>query len=128
MLRDQSLLLGFELSREVGAGAGSLDMKATAPLKTGELVNIAIEAKNAHSGDIEDGIRFQLPEYMKSTSSTFGIYLVLWYKCEEFEEPKTSSTDLTWGLTKNRPYQTIIVELFDLSLPIPPSKLGRHSK
>ncbi len=125
LLRDQSVLLGYELSREAVAGSGNLDLKATATLQAGGLVNVAIEAKNAHSSDIEHGIQLQLPAYMRSISARYGIYLVLWYKCAEFPEPPVSSMDLTWKLTKERPQEGISVELFDLTRPTSPSKL-RH--
>ena len=127
LLRDQSLLLGYELSREAVAGAGNLDLKATASLQAGGLVNVAIEAKNAHSSDIEHGIRLQLPAYMKAISARYGIYLVLWYKCVEFTKPSVSSMDLTWNLTKERPHDGIAVELFDLSPPVSPSKLKHET-
>ncbi|MCH7960562.1 MAG: hypothetical protein IID08_10535 [Candidatus Hydrogenedentes bacterium] len=122
LLQDQAALGDFELSTELNAGTGSLDMLATASLAGGGLVKIAIEAKNAHAGNINHGIEHQLPSYMYSKGADFGIYLVLWYKCQQYDEPKEGSTDLKLGLTKLRHLENMTVEILDLSLPVSPSR------
>lgn len=121
-LQDQSMVAGYQLIRESGVGAGSLDLRAIAPLRSGGVTTICVEGKNAHSDDLEHGIVDQLPAYMQSCRADFGIYLVLWYQCEEFSRPPESAIDTTWALTKKRPWETIAVEQFDLGLPKSPSE------
>ena len=120
-LQDQSLISGYELIAESTAGAGKLDLRAIAQLSSGGFINICIEGKNAHSNDLEHGVTEQLPEYMRRTNADYGIYLVLWYKCDYFPEPNGTNIDTTLGLTKSKPMKNITVESFDLSLPLYPS-------
>jgi hypothetical protein len=120
-LQDQSLLAGYQLLQETQAGTGSLDLRALAALEGGGFVNICVEGKNAHSTDLEHGVTNQLPAYMRSAQANYGVYLVLWYKCEAFPEPAQDNIDVTWGLTKLRPWENIVVESFDLAIPTPPS-------
>jgi hypothetical protein len=121
LLQDQSLLAGYELVKESQAGAGSLDLRAVAPLSDGGMVNLCIESKNAHSPDLEHGIAHQLPTYMRNTNAAYGVYLVLWYRCKEFAAPTQSQVDLITRLHERRPWQNIIVEIFDLAIPTSPS-------
>jgi hypothetical protein len=58
---------------------------------------------------------------MASTGADFGVYLVLWYQCEQFKQPAQSDIDVTWSLSKLRPWETIAVEKFDLAFTAPPS-------
>jgi len=120
-LQDQSVLGGYELIQESGAGQGSLDLRSVAALSGGGTTTVCIEGKNAHSQDLAHGITQQLPSYMTSVGASNGIYLVLWFKCASFDQPAESSIDITWGLTKKRPWETIVVQTMDLSLPLPPS-------
>ena len=113
--------MGYELIRESAAGSGSIDLRASAPLNDGGIINICIEAKNAHSPDLIHGLTEQLPSYMKNTHADYGIYLVLWYQCESFPEPKESSMELTLNLTNLKPWENIVVEKFDLGIPLSPS-------
>lgn len=120
-LQDQSLLAGYQILKESQAGAGSLDIRVVAPLANGGLANICVEGKNAHSPDLEHGVKDQLPAYMHSTNANYGVYLVLWYQCDRFPEPRESKLDITWRLTKLRPWETIVVETIELAFPKPPS-------
>ena len=120
-LQDQSLLAGYQLLQETQAGTGSLDLRALAVLERGGFVNVCVEGKNAHSTDLEHGITNQLPAYMRSARADYGVYLVLWYKCQAFPEPAQDNIDVTWGLTKLRPWENIVVESFNLAIPTPPS-------
>lgn len=121
-LQDQSLLSGYELIPESSAGAGILDLRALASLSSGGFINICVEGKNAHSNDLAHGLTNQLPEYMKSMDADYGVYLVLWYKCDSFQKPNRNSLDVTLELSKVLPMKTIVVEKFDLSIPLSPSK------
>jgi hypothetical protein len=120
-LQDQSTLSGFELIRESATGPGSLDLFVIAPLSAGGSVRVCVEGKNAHSRDIEHGVTDQLPAYMKRKQADHGIYLVLWYQCEAFPEPREDEIDLTLRLRRGKPFRNITVECFDLSLPRSPS-------
>ena len=123
-LYDYSLLAGYELSHEVGAAGGSLDMKVTAPSSNGGLIKICIECKNSHSDDIFHGLTDQLPAYMRSLGADYGIYLVLWYKGKYLDRPTVDHGDLKLELTKRKPLQNIIVDSIDLSWPLAPSDRG----
>ncbi len=120
-IQDQSIIAGYQIIKESGAGSGSLDLRAIATLTTGEIITVCVEGKNAQSTDIEHGITDQLPEYMRRTGASYGIYLVLWYKCELYPKPNESGLELTLRLTKLRPWETIVVEQFDLAIPLSPS-------
>jgi hypothetical protein len=121
LLDDHSLLAGYQLIRESGAGLGRLDLRAVAPLANGTTASICIEGKHAHADAIEHGITDQLPEYMRRTSADFGIYLVLWFKCHAYDQPATTSLDLSLTLHKVRPLKNMSVEVLNLGLPEAPS-------
>lgn len=121
LLQDQALLGGFELLQESQAGPGSVDLRAIAALTDGGTTSVCVEGKNAHSQDLEHGVSQQLPAYMTSVRADYGIYLVLWYQCDQFPEPRESDVDLTWNLTKRRPLESIVIEKMNLALPISPS-------
>ena len=110
LMQDQSLLAKYELIRECATSTGSLDLRAIGQIKSGGTTTICIEGKNAHSPDLYHGITDQLPEYMDACEASYGIYLVLWYQCKEFNRPSMDSTDITWGLTKKLPCYNIIIE------------------
>jgi hypothetical protein len=120
-LQDQSLLAGYQVIQESQAGPGTLDIRAVAALDGGGLVNVCVEGKNAHSRDLEHGIRDQLPAYMQGVKADYGVYLVPWYKCAAFAEPSGEVVDVTLPLAKIRPWENIVVESFDLSIPGSPS-------
>lgn len=121
LLQDQSLLAGYQLQVESQVGPGSLDLQATASLASGGFAKVCLEAKNAHSPDLEHGVSDQLPSYIRSARADYGVYLVLWYKCKEFPEPAAEGADITWDLTKIRPWENIVIERFDLAIPVSPS-------
>ena len=121
-LQDQSLIAGYQLIQESKAGAGTVDLRAVAALTGGGFATVCLEGKNAHSEDLQHGVTDQLPSYMQSCKADLGVYLVLWYRCEVFDRPNTADIDLTWSLTKVRPWETIAIEKFDLGFPVSPSK------
>ena len=121
LIQDQSLLAGYELIQESAASTGSLDLRAIGPNESGGTTTICIEGKNAHSDDLDHEITDQLPEYMDASGASYGIYLVLWYRCDEFKRSSEDGGDITWGLTMKRPWENIVIEKFDLSLPKSPS-------
>jgi len=121
LLEDHSLVAGYQLIRESAAGSGRVDLRAIAPLANGGTLTVCIEGKHAHVDSVEHGIVAQLPEYMRRTGADFGIYLVLWFQSADFNRPKDSALDLRLALHGSRPWNNILVEILDLSLPLPPS-------
>ena len=121
-LQDDSVLKGYTVVPEGEASSGELDAHIIVSLTSGDQGKFAIEAKNAHSPDLEHGLTDQLPEYMRAIDANYGIYLALWYKCEAFDKPEESQTDLGIRLMKMCPLKNIYVDSFDLSLPQSPSQ------
>jgi len=85
-LRFIAELKGIRLSRETIASDGSLDFHFSYN-KNDILMNVCVELKNAHHGNIEHGIKTQLPLYIRDVGNREGVFLVLWYKSESFRKP-----------------------------------------
>ncbi|HMT09566.1 MAG TPA: hypothetical protein PKA82_16315 [Pyrinomonadaceae bacterium] len=79
LLDDLEITKNFQIVPEYHTGTGRLDFLISAPLVTGKIGRVCVEFKNAHSKDLAHGIQSQLPNYMESTSTDFGIYVVLDY-------------------------------------------------
>jgi hypothetical protein len=77
---------GISLSRESIAADGSLDFHFSYT-KNDVLMNVCVELKNAHHQKLEHGVTTQLPLYIKDIGNREGIFLILWYKSEEFNKP-----------------------------------------
>lgn len=72
---------------EYPIGGGRLDFLVSAPLSNGKMAHASIEFKHGHSSDLLKGLLFQLPAYMKAKACEFGIYCVLFFKGDHFDEP-----------------------------------------
>lgn len=113
--------------REYLVGGGMLDFLVSAPLQTGRQTSVAIEFKHAHSNDLEHGLLEQLPSYMRANGTDFGIYCILYFKGQHFQEPAQYDSDslrvyletlrVEAGLTNIR------VIILDVSHHKPPSKV-----
>lgn len=116
---------GIQITREGKSANGAIDFHC-AYTNNGNLYKICIELKNAHSQNIEDGIIKQLPQYLKSERTKFGIYLVLWYKGEAYDKPKEykdiEELETKLHSIKNKDYRISILTI-DCNKPIVPSKL-----
>lgn len=88
MLRHLCEVRGIFLAREVAAAGGSLDFLFSVCDQSGRMVQVCMELKNAHHKSIGNGVSFQLPAYMKDLGSKSGIFLILWYRCQIFNEPR----------------------------------------
>lgn len=77
----------FAVSCEPRAGGGSVDFCVYAHVENVGQAKIAIEAKKAHSADLEHGFTHQLPEYMERLETRHGIYLVYWLKSDRYPRP-----------------------------------------
>lgn len=124
LLQDDSVLKGYEVVPEGNASSGSVDAHVIASLTEGGQAKIAIEAKNAHSPDLEHGLTDQLPEYMRAIDADHGIYFALLYKCKSFDFPKDPRSDLGIRLMKMQPLENMTTNFIDLSFPLTPSKRG----
>jgi len=82
--------LGIHVSRETDEGIGYLDFKFMITTENRIPLLICAEFKLAHNKKLEHGITKQLPSYLRSNSSTSGIFFVMWFKDEEekyFDKP-----------------------------------------
>ncbi len=86
MIKDICSIKGIKVFRETMAADGSLDFHLHYT-KENESMNVCIELKNAHHNLLIHGIESQLPLYIKAEGRQEGIFLVLWYKCDIFNEP-----------------------------------------
>lgn len=77
----------FEVSCEPRAGGGSVDFCVYGHVENVGLAKIAIEAKKAHSSDLEHGFTHQLPAYMERLETRHGIYLVYWLRSDRYPRP-----------------------------------------
>ncbi|WP_374580354.1 hypothetical protein [Pseudoduganella sp.] len=77
----------FEVSCEPRAGGGSVDFCVYGHVQNVGQAKIAIEAKKAHSADLEHGFIHQLPAYMDRLETRHGIYLVYWLRSDRYPRP-----------------------------------------
>ncbi len=113
--------------------AGIVDFRISGNLVSGKRISTCIECKHAHNKDLINGLTSQLPTYMSQRECEYGIYCVLWFKGEHFQEPKqyANSDDLLSYLSYVRNengLENIRVQIFDLSYPNPPSKVQKETE
>lgn len=87
---------GVRVSRETAEGAGSLDFCFSQNDTTGALFKVNLELKLAHHGRLEQGMRSQLPRYMRANRSKHSIFCVMWFKDEKgvyFDRPTGRTKD-----------------------------------
>lgn len=72
-------LRGIDIFRENTTPAGDIDFTVVGSVCGTGIVNMCIELKNAHSEYLENGLINQLPDYMRSQNSQYGVYCVLNY-------------------------------------------------
>lgn len=127
LLFDIATAKNFQVSPEHQIGGGQLDFLISGCLKTGEIANVCVEFKHAHSSDLEDGLLKQLPAYMRAKGCNFGLYCVMFFKGPYFTEPRKHdlrNIDLFLnGLASSAGLSNIRILIFDLSRPKPPSQL-----
>jgi len=127
LLFDIATAKNFQVSPEYRIRGGRLDFLISGSLKTGEIANVCVEFKHAHSPDLEDGLLKQLPAYMRAKGCDFGLYYVMFFKGPYFTEPRKydlRNIDLFLnGLANSAGLSNIRILIFDLSHPKPPSQL-----
>ena len=90
-----------------------------------ELYTIAVEFKLAHHEEIDHGLTTQLPAYMDAKQSKYGIFLVFWFKDNNFPNPTkyADSDKLKIHLKELIPEDKVIeIIIIDCSNHPPPSK------
>jgi hypothetical protein len=96
--------LGIHIVPEADEGIGKIDFRCLFTTTSGVALSVAIEFKLAHHGNLQKGIRRQLPTYLKATKSGSGIYVVMWFKDSAgkyWKEPRNHTLDeLTAWITE----------------------------
>ena len=128
LLFDVALAKNLEIVPEYPVAGGRLDFLMSGVLKTGKIVSVCVEFKLAHSGsDLLHGLLKQLPAYMQAKGSDYGIYCVMFFKGQYFDQPvEYDKSSLQFLLHKERIVagHTNIRELIlDFSYTKPPSGL-----
>lgn len=117
------------LNRETASANGSVDFLISSIINS-QIYNICIEVKKAHASSIDYGLLTQLPLYMESKSSKYGVYCILWFKGEDFNEPQKYNTpeELKDYLEMKKiesSLDNIDIVVLDLSKRIAPSKMKK---
>lgn len=127
LLFDVATAKNFQFSPQYPVGGGKLDFLISGQLKTGEIANVCVEFKHAHSQKLRNGLLKQLPTYMKTKGCDFGIYCVMFFKGKYFDKPKKYDVGNIDFYLKNLAgsvgLSNIRILVFDLSYPKPPSQL-----
>ena len=74
---------------------------------------------------VQDIDKYKLPAYLKGERCKYGVYLVLWYKCNLFDRPAKYKTlnELEGQLNKINANKNISNLIIDCTKSISPSKL-----
>jgi hypothetical protein len=117
--------MGIQISREVESSNGEVDFLISFTNRQNKSLKLCIELKLAHADNIEKGLTKQLPTYLKGERCKYGVYLVLWYKCDLFVRPKKykSLNELENYLNKINANENISNLIIDCTKPTSPSKL-----
>jgi hypothetical protein len=117
----------LEITPEYSIAGGRLDFLVSGPLVNGAIANVCIEFKHAHSDDLENGLLKQLPTYMRAKGCSFGIFCVLYFKGQYFEDPKgydAHSLRINLEVLRRKAgLDNIRTLILDVGHQIPPSRL-----
>jgi hypothetical protein len=119
------LAKNIQIYPEYPIAGGQLDFLVSGNLNDGSAVNACIEFKHAHSRDLLHGLLNQLPAYMRAKGCNFGLYCVMYFKGEDFDEPKYDYNQLEILLNGEKVsagLSNIRIIIFDFSHKKPPSK------
>ena len=119
---------------ESDEGIGTIDFRCLYTTKDGDGISVGIEFKLAHHKEIREGIRKQLPAYLKAIRSTSGIFSVMWFKDQEekyFKKPRAHQKNDTIEWLKDEAIKVsdknnikIISFLIDASIKPSASKIA----
>jgi hypothetical protein len=117
--------MGIQISREVESSNGEVDFLISFTNSQNKLLKLCVELKLAHAANVEKGLTKQLPAYLKGERCKYGVYLVLWYKCNLFDRPTKYKTlnELESQLNHINGNKKISNLIIDCTKPISPSKL-----
>ena len=117
--------MGIQISREVESSNGEVDFLISFTNSQNKLLKLCVELKLAHAENIEKGLTKQLPAYLKGERCKYGVYLVLWYKCELFDRPRkyNALSELETQLNKINANKNISNLIINCTKPVSPSKL-----
>jgi len=76
--------LGIQVIRESDEGIGSLDFRFLFTTAKRIPLTVGIEFKVAHHQQVKKGITKQLPAYLEAIRSRSGIFVIMWFKDDEF--------------------------------------------
>jgi hypothetical protein len=77
LLADLEITKNLQIEPERKSGEGRIDFLFIGRLASGELAEVCVEFKKAHSVDLMHGFTVQLPTYMRHRNTEFGIYAIL---------------------------------------------------
>jgi hypothetical protein len=80
---------------------GTVNVTFSAKIKNKGIFTITLEIVNAHSDDIINEISKVFPYFVKSQNSKYGIFLVLWFKGEQYAFPEYD-TEVELALTMQK--------------------------
>jgi len=106
---------GIQISREIIAANGSLDFLCTYT-RNGSLFKVGIELKKAHHENLLNGLKQQLPQYLKDEGTKHGIFLVLWFKNDNFRRPAKYESipalikDLETNIPKKYKFKIMVID------------------
>lgn len=108
-----------ELDREVELGRGPVDFKAS----SGTSARLLIEVKKLHNGRFWNGIRFQLPAYLKSDSATEGWFVALQYRSNKAAVDRLRSLPAEVAVVSQTVGKQIRYTAIDVRRPVSASKI-----
>lgn len=145
LLDDIEIKHGIQVTPEFRTGAGSLDFLLSARGKTHtQFFHVCLEVKQAHSPGLASGLMEQLPKYMATRNTDYGIYCVLDFG-GEYTYQKSKFYFISEGLSEtidlsemplevvllmatNETGKRIRTVLLNFSQQTPPSKLAITKK
>ena len=77
---------GIYISRENQSSNGEIDFLCTFTNHLSVPLAVCIEVKKAHHNNVDKGIK-QLSVYLNGEQTIGGIYLIFWFKNNNFNEP-----------------------------------------
>jgi hypothetical protein len=103
LISDELFLNGIEIFPEVLTGTGQIDFLMSGYVKERGIKSICVEVKNAHN-DIKHGVTSQLVNYMATKNAKYGIFCILYYKGDWFDEPNSFNdiTEMELDLDRHR--------------------------
>lgn len=125
LLRAVFDFMGIQISREVVSSNGEIDFLVTYTDSANTLLRVCVELKLAHSNKVENGVTLQLPAYMKGERCRYGIYVILWFKCSDFDKPTQyqSVQGLDTRIKEINTNDRISSMVVDCTKPVAPSAL-----